>query len=73
MKLSSPQWQEAYRLLDDALDLPAGERSAWLKDLAPDQAHLRPLLAQMLADHDTIEARGFLNNLPAFAALAKKR
>jgi eukaryotic-like serine/threonine-protein kinase len=69
MELSSPSWQEAYRLLDDALDLPPSERKAWLKRLAVDRAHLSPLLEQLLADHESIETDGFLSDMPKFTSI----
>ena len=52
------------RLLDEALELPAGEREAWLAGLpAADQRHAAQL-REMLADHDQRTASGPLSTLP---------
>lgn len=69
MELSSPQWQQAYRLLDDALDLPSSERADWLANLTAGEAHLKPLLEQMLADHARMETEKFLDQPVKFTQL----
>jgi eukaryotic-like serine/threonine-protein kinase len=68
MEISSPNWKEAYRLLDDALDLPSSERNAWLERLATNRSDLAPMLEKMLADHDKVEMDGFLKVLPKFTS-----
>jgi serine/threonine protein kinase len=64
MKIGSSDWKEAYRLLDDVLDLAPAEHAKWLAGLAPEKAHLRPLLESMLADRVKIETSDFLKSLP---------
>jgi serine/threonine protein kinase len=64
MKIGSSDWKEAYRLLDDVLDLAPAEHAKWLASLAPEKAHLRPLLESMLADRVKIETSDFLKSLP---------
>ena len=66
MKISAPDWQQAFKLLDAALEIPAAERAAWLKNLGPEHAHLQPALAELLAQHAVLETESFLQSLPAF-------
>ena len=66
MKISAPDWQQAFKLLDAALEIPAVERAAWLKNLEPEHAHLQPALAELLAQHAVLETESFLQSLPAF-------
>jgi serine/threonine-protein kinase len=47
------RWKEVSRLLDEALDLPAAERAAWLANLPPEHAQSRPHLERLLRQHDT--------------------
>jgi serine/threonine protein kinase len=51
LTLSPDQLRALSLLLDQALDLAAEERAGWLENLPADQAPLRPLLAEMLANH----------------------
>ena len=64
MDFLSPDWQQAYWLLDEALEMPQAERAQWLRSLDGDseRAHLRPLLEKMLADRTKIETGEFLAN-----------
>jgi eukaryotic-like serine/threonine-protein kinase len=48
MKRTAAEYAELSRLLDEALDLPAAERSAWLDALTESRAALRPTLDRML-------------------------
>ena len=49
----APQdWALLRRLLDEALELPVGERQAWLEGLAQEHAGLRPRLESLLAHAD---------------------
>ncbi len=43
------EWPLISKLLDEAIELPAAERTAWLERLSPEHAHLKPHLAQLLA------------------------
>ena len=47
------RWKEVSRLLDEALDLPAAERAAWLANLPPEHAQSKPHLERLLRQHDT--------------------
>jgi eukaryotic-like serine/threonine-protein kinase len=58
-------WPELSGLLDTALDLPAGERGAWLEMLGPEHAGLKPALRELLARAASIETGDFLAALPA--------
>ncbi len=51
-------------LLDDALELDAPQRLAWLEALPAEHARLGPLLRQMLVENDSIEYGEFLKSLP---------
>ncbi len=66
MKISAPDWQQAFKLLDAALEIPAAERAAWLKNLGPEHAHLQPALAELLEQHAVLETESFLQSLPTF-------
>jgi eukaryotic-like serine/threonine-protein kinase len=66
LKISAPDWQQAFKLLDAALEIPAAERVAWLKNLGPEHAHLQPALAELLEQHAALETESFLQSLPAF-------
>jgi eukaryotic-like serine/threonine-protein kinase len=66
LKISAPDWQHAFKLLDAALEIPIAERAAWLKNLGPEHAHLQPALAELLEQHAVLETESFLQSLPAF-------
>ena len=66
---SPRDWQEAFALLDTALDLDPGAHAAWLAALDGEQAHLRDLLAQLLSAHANAATGDFMQ-APAVAALA---
>jgi len=46
--------------LDQALEIPAGERSAWLDTLRTQDPSLAEDLQMLLNEHDALEAQGFL-------------
>ncbi len=60
-------WTTISRLLDDALDLPPGARSAWLDGLSSDYDALKPQLRVLLAQAASMDAASFLATLPKFA------
>ncbi|MCA0242893.1 MAG: serine/threonine protein kinase [Proteobacteria bacterium] len=62
MKLSAADWARLLPLLDDALELPAPERAAWLQR---QPAELQAPLAELLQDRQAIETHDFLAALPA--------
>jgi serine/threonine-protein kinase len=51
-KLDPGAWSALRRLLDQALDLPATDRAAWLESLGPDDAPFRHRLRALLAHAD---------------------
>ncbi len=62
--LSPQDWHTALDLLDQALELPAAQRAAWLAGLPPARHHLQPVLQRLLDDRQDIEGAGFLQALP---------
>ncbi len=68
MSLSAQQIGELSRLLDRALDLPPGEREAWMGALPASQQPLLEPLRQMLARHAAESvAAGLISTLPRIA------
>src|SRR5688572_4331723 len=61
-KISAEDWRAVFGLLDTALELPVGARSAWLASLA-DPPHIVDALRELLARNT---AEGFLQQLPQF-------
>ena len=59
-------WQRAFELLDIALELPAASQTEWLATLSPEQAHLTPLVAQLLQAHAAGQTDDFLESPPSF-------
>ncbi len=55
------------RLLDEAIDIEASKRDAWLACLPLEQQHLLPKLRQMLAGRDSESTSSFLSALPVMA------
>jgi serine/threonine-protein kinase len=62
-KLDPGAWSTLRRLLDQALDLPATERAAWLESLAPEDAPFRPRLQALLAHADDAPAKATVARL----------
>ncbi len=50
--IAPAEWALLRRLLDEAMELPAAERPAWLAALAPEHAALRPRLESLLSHAD---------------------
>lgn len=67
-------WQTASPYLDTALDLPPGERAAWLAGIRAQTPELADLIAAWLAECDALEQADFLSDAaplpPAPATLA---
>ena len=66
-------WPEVSRLLDEALELHAQARDAWLQRLRSDQPALYPIVHELLATHAEHEASDFLKCRPALMAEACRR
>jgi serine/threonine-protein kinase len=64
MPVSAPELAILSRLLDEALDLDAAERMAWLDGLHESERHLGPLLREMLAENERARTSGFLSSVP---------
>lgn len=58
--LSPDRWRIISPYLDEALDLPAGERASWLASIAGRDAALAADLRAMLAEQDAVLDSGFL-------------
>ena len=56
-------------LLEEALDLPAPQRAAWLEGLAPEVQDLRPLLHRLLLEQADARTHDLLAGLPALVQL----
>ena len=67
MPLNAADLSTLSRLLDEALALPEGGRSAWLKALPQQHEHLRERLQRMLSQHD--DSTGALDEGPSLAAV----
>ncbi len=68
LDLPVEKWSIVNRLLDEALDLPAAEREAWLDGLTADYAPVRPVLRRLLARTQHVLSGGFLEESAAPAA-----
>ncbi|HUK23817.1 MAG TPA: serine/threonine-protein kinase [Terriglobales bacterium] len=65
--LSPERWQAVSRYLDEALEMPAGQRAAWLEALAARDPELALLLQSLLNEHQQLERERFLEGEPATA------
>ena len=64
-RLPPQQWELLRRLLDEALDLPSPQRSAWLAALPAEHATLAPRLKALLSHADAPAGHGqLLHTLP---------
>ena len=63
--IDSARWRRLSPLLDEALDLAAAERAAWLEALAKGEPGLAADLERLLADHAASEAARFLAGVAA--------
>lgn len=62
--LTQASWQAFSRLLDEALDLPPGERLAWLDALGAEHDAVKPALRGVLVRSSGVETRQWLATLP---------
>ena len=65
-RIDAKTWAALNRLLDEALDRPASERSQWIETLASEFEGLKPRLRALLAQAELDETGDFLNTLPKF-------
>jgi hypothetical protein len=73
VKLSVDEWQAASELLDEALELPAAARLAWVETLSGDRSALKPLLRELLARQGRLETEDFLGAAPPMVPLLPAR
>lgn len=69
-------WPRLMPLLDQALDLPASERTQWLSTLQDVDGDTLAALQQLVAEREALDAEGFLARGPALSdapALAAER
>ena len=69
--LDHDRWQRLSPLLDRALDVDIGERSAWLEQLRGEDEMLAAELEAFLEEQHTLEREGFLAHSP-FSAFAQQ-
>jgi serine/threonine-protein kinase len=69
LDVSSQEWSALGALLDQALELPAGERREWIENLPPQYDALRHRLHRLLSAQDLVEGSEFLQTIPKIDAL----
>ena len=69
MSITESNWSAISKLLDQALDIPANERDAWLDTLTGADADLKPVLRDLLARHAQLEKSNFLDDGAQLAAI----
>ena len=62
--LTEQGWQQFSRLLDEALELPAEERTPWLEALGAEHAAVKPALRRVLERHSDAHTGRWLDTLP---------
>jgi serine/threonine-protein kinase len=68
--LTATSWQAFSRLLDEALELPAGERRTWLEALGAEHEALKPALRAVLLRANGADTEQWLATLPHNAGAA---
>jgi serine/threonine protein kinase len=69
VQIESRHWSRLSQLLDEALDLPAEGRAAWLAEIELTDSSLAEPLRDLLARHAQLETSDFLEALPAIELL----
>jgi tetratricopeptide (TPR) repeat protein len=64
MDVTAARWNTLSKLLDEALDLDAPVRTAWLDELAATRPDVAPAVRKLLAAHATAETADVLARLP---------
>ncbi len=62
--LTPEQWQEVSPYLDEALELEAEKRAAWLLSLQEKDSRLASIVQAVLDDHQDLKEKGFLERSP---------
>src|SRR5262245_18367505 len=65
--LSADRWRALSAYLDEALDIPTGDRGAWLASIFARDPRLASDLQKLLAEHDLLHESRFLEK-PELAA-----
>jgi len=68
LKISPETWKQVDPLFTMALEIPALEREAWLRDLRERQPGLAPFVEELLATHDQLERATGIETVPRLAA-----
>jgi eukaryotic-like serine/threonine-protein kinase len=61
---ANEEWATLSDLLDQALDLPNGDRASWIDSLPPEHHAIRPRLRRLLAEGGSVAGGGFLQTIP---------
>jgi eukaryotic-like serine/threonine-protein kinase len=73
MKIDPLDWPQISALFDQALDLPAPQRSRFLDELPAHHSAHRHTLERLLADHAQVETQDFLQALPKLDLAAEPK
>lgn len=65
MRATPEDWKQLFKLADEAFELAGDARESWMQRLAPEHAHLAPLLRDLFAEQSSAKSEQFLNTLPA--------
>ena len=65
---SARDWQHIFALLDTALELDPAAQPQWLASLAPEQAHLSPMLERLLRARAEVSTSDFMRPPTGFVA-----
>jgi tetratricopeptide (TPR) repeat protein len=64
LRVTAQEWQRLSPLVDEALDVAAGERARWVERLPDLSPSLREKLRALIAKHGAPETRNFLETAP---------
>jgi serine/threonine-protein kinase len=66
LQITGENWETVSRLLDEAFELPAAQRAAWMVALDPQYGAVRPVLEKLLHAEAMAETEDFLEALPQY-------
>ncbi|TAG46137.1 MAG: serine/threonine protein kinase [Betaproteobacteria bacterium] len=69
-RLNAQDWRQLSPLVDQALDLAASERAAWVASVPDLTSELRARLLQLVAHHGAPETSNFLSTVPMMPGMA---